>query len=108
MQSVRAGLSRIELHHKPRIKIRILRCAAGLLVTTRVADYSALADAIVQRAVHVAVNPKIRFCNECIELRCIGSRDEIAAIPVVDRLQRRSEEHTSELQSLMRISYAVF
>src|SRR3546814_2173719 len=25
-----------------------------------------------------------------------------------DRLQRRSEEHTSELQSLMRISYAVF
>src|SRR3546814_1726186 len=79
----------------------------------------------------VAVNPKIRFCNECIELRCIGSRDEIAAIPVVDRLQRRrhvgnhngapgkgncepllqpprSDEHTSELQSLMRTSYAVF
>src|SRR3546814_4560873 len=26
----------------------------------------------------------------------------------VDRHQRRSEEHTSELQSLMRISYAVF
>src|SRR3546814_4487932 len=25
-----------------------------------------------------------------------------------DRLQHRSEEHTSELQSLMRISYAVF
>src|SRR3546814_10163068 len=25
-----------------------------------------------------------------------------------DRLQRRSEEHTSELQSLMSISYAVF
>src|SRR3546814_7332914 len=26
----------------------------------------------------------------------------------VDRHERRSEEHTSELQSLMRISYAVF
>src|SRR3546814_8078680 len=26
----------------------------------------------------------------------------------IDRLLRRSEEHTSELQSLMRISYAVF
>src|SRR3546814_1635992 len=26
----------------------------------------------------------------------------------LDRLPRRSEEHTSELQSLMRISYAVF
>src|SRR3546814_21152937 len=28
--------------------------------------------------------------------------------PSVDRTSRRSEEHTSELQSLMRISYAVF
>src|SRR3546814_10729887 len=34
-----------------------------------------------------------------------------AAVPAVradDRAQPRSEEHTSELQSLMRISYAVF
>src|SRR3546814_2041263 len=31
------------------------------------------------------------------------------AAPIVDhRLAARSEEHTSELQSLMRISYAVF
>src|SRR3546814_7951182 len=29
-------------------------------------------------------------------------------ITVPEQLQRRSEEHTSELQSLMRISYAVF
>src|SRR3546814_1839621 len=28
--------------------------------------------------------------------------------PVLDALPERSEEHTSELQSLMRISYAVF
>src|SRR3546814_10856782 len=28
--------------------------------------------------------------------------------PAGDRLELRSEEHTSELQSLMRISYAVF
>src|SRR3546814_4672283 len=28
--------------------------------------------------------------------------------PVMDRRRIRSEEHTSELQSLMRISYAVF
>src|SRR3546814_2264025 len=37
--------------------------------------------------------------------------EEIAAVsqPIVHFLQRvRSEEHTSELQSLMRISYAVF
>src|SRR3546814_4268252 len=31
-----------------------------------------------------------------------------ACLGVVDRLVDRSEEHTSELQSLMRISYAVF
>src|SRR3546814_1759132 len=38
------------------------------------------------------------------------SRDRIAVIAVVldDRNADRSEEHTSELQSLMRISYAVF
>src|SRR3546814_1187282 len=29
-------------------------------------------------------------------------------LDMVDRLRVRSEEHTSELQSLMRISYAVF
>src|SRR3546814_2559782 len=29
-------------------------------------------------------------------------------LDLVRRLRRRSEEHTSELQSLMRISYAVF
>src|SRR3546814_6091142 len=30
------------------------------------------------------------------------------AADVMARIERRSEEHTSELQSLMRISYAVF
>src|SRR3546814_8384667 len=36
-----------------------------------------------------------------LELRLLGGRD-------LDLLPGRSEEHTSELQSLMRISYAVF
>src|SRR3546814_5048700 len=41
------------------------------------------------------------------------TRECVIAIPTVDLLDRvvgigRSEEHTSELQSLMRISYAVF
>src|SRR3546814_2415111 len=39
----------------------------------------------------------------CIEKDIYGRRGENAA-----RRQGRSEEHTSELQSLMRISYAVF
>src|SRR3546814_1766271 len=33
---------------------------------------------------------------------------DIAECPVLDPVLFRSEEHTSELQSLMRISYAVF
>src|SRR3546814_8353925 len=32
----------------------------------------------------------------------------LGLLPQVDVARRRSEEHTSELQSLMRISYAVF
>src|SRR3546814_4080400 len=35
-------------------------------------------------------------------------RHEQAAVHAADAYSRRSEEHTSELQSLMRSSYAVF
>src|SRR3546814_2291829 len=37
-----------------------------------------------------------------------GTPAEIFDAPKSARLRQRSEEHTSELQSLMRISYAVF
>src|SRR3546814_6780778 len=43
--------------------------------------------------------------------RAVGARaarDEAAAVEQHERALDRSEEHTSELQSLMRISYAVF
>src|SRR3546814_5308545 len=36
------------------------------------------------------------------------ARDIVALQAIADELRARSEEHTSELQSLMRISYAVF
>src|SRR3546814_5712364 len=39
--------------------------------------------------------------------RPLAPHDDLRSI-MVWREQRRSEEHTSELQSLMRISYAVF
>src|SRR3546814_8946351 len=38
----------------------------------------------------------------------IGERPDVARARTDDRRDERSEEHTSELQSLMRISYAVF
>src|SRR3546814_4791230 len=37
-----------------------------------------------------------------------GDRRLLVARPLTQEAARRSEEHTSELQSLMRISYAVF
>src|SRR3546814_9683553 len=37
-----------------------------------------------------------------------GHQGRDLASPAAQRIQARSEEHTSELQSLMRISYAVF
>src|SRR3546814_6317902 len=41
-----------------------------------------------------------RNCRACADCR--------AGLPKCPPTRRRSEEHTSELQSLMRISYAVF
>src|SRR3546814_9966527 len=38
----------------------------------------------------------------------LGHLTELLSEPTVERVSKRSEEHTSELQSLMRISYAVF
>src|SRR3546814_5032613 len=44
--------------------------------------------------------------------RALGGIKEMGGLPdvlfVIDTNKERSEEHTSELQSLMRISYAVF
>src|SRR3546814_9809262 len=42
------------------------------------------------------------ICDRC------HSATELEDLDVVAQLEARSEEHTSELQSLMRISYAVF
>src|SRR3546814_16456243 len=42
------------------------------------------------------------------QLRATDDAEEMAALCWPFLLERRSEEHTSELQSLMRTSYAVF
>src|SRR3546814_6286185 len=41
-------------------------------------------------------------------ITCEGVADAGGSLPTCARSPGRSEEHTSELQSLMRISYAVF
>src|SRR3546814_4813776 len=53
-----------------------------------------------------------KVCGRRARLMLVVSQDDPAdfalAAPLQRRLPGRSEEHTSELQSLMRISYAVF
>src|SRR3546814_1091335 len=53
--------------------------------------YEALTLAGFRRSHRFAYRPACTHCNACTPVRVV-----------------RSEEHTSELQSLMRISYAVF
>src|SRR3546814_2693773 len=57
----------------------------------------------------VDVGPRARVAFDralrVLRSRRFGHRD---AVFLYGRLETRSEEHTSELQSLMRISYAVF
>src|SRR3546814_4256521 len=52
------------------------------------------------------------FLEECVggvdPVADRGDRQHLIDDAAGDREMRRSEEHTSELQSLMRISYAVF
>src|SRR3546814_3372369 len=47
------------------------------------------------------------FVVDCILLES-AARDIVGRLTALDDDTKRSEEHTSELQSLMRISYAVF
>src|SRR3546814_9628081 len=59
---------------------------------------------IIYRANYPAMNALVAYLMEncCAASGCEGDGCETTAD------ERRSEEHTSELQSLMRISYAVF
>src|SRR3546814_9221660 len=61
------------------------------------------------------VDTAIRFRLRDVKVVIQGSTDDLAGVRnraqqlyVGKRINRRSEEHTSELQSLMRTSYAVF
>src|SRR3546814_4293874 len=51
-------------------------------------------------------HPTDSDANDAVEARLLAEIRKAGFTPQID--ERRSEEHTSELQSLMRISYAVF
>src|SRR3546814_9051759 len=48
------------------------------------------------------------YCTSSSSVEMVGSYSALRGTVVSTRVPARSEEHTSELQSLMRISYAVF
>src|SRR3546814_6807629 len=57
----------------------------------------------------VPTSARLEWADEFLSTRHHpGSRRHAVADRAGHRARRRSEEHTSELQSLMRISYAVF
>src|SRR3546814_9017297 len=60
-----------------------------------------------------SINVALRLAQRAVfmekgEFRFTGSTQDLLARPDILRSVCRSEEHTSELQSLMRISYAAF
>src|SRR3546814_7722857 len=59
---------------------------------------------------HIRIHPLLHWTE--LDIWLYTRREEIPIVPLylsrAGKRYRRSEEHTSELQSLMRISYAVF
>src|SRR3546814_6739259 len=78
--------------------------AVRLQIVGRVDQLIHLADRLVTGVRHLGLAKPKPFCCRCARQERERLRYGEAEI---DRKQR-SEEHTSELQSLMRISYAVF
>src|SRR3546814_5412323 len=62
-----------------------------------------------RRWIHAEFERISAQCGGCLEVIDVaGTISGEERIPEPTEVVRRSEEHTSELQSLMRISYAVF
>src|SRR3546814_8784372 len=66
----------------------------------------AFPDATCTKTLEFCENGAKALAHEATKFRV--TREFFAEHSVTDLMAQRSEEHTSELQSLMRISYAVF
>src|SRR3546814_6099845 len=62
---------------------------------------------IQQRLVRSGVQPRLTAAHQ-FNMQIITRQVHLVDVGNLQLTARRSEEHTSELQSLMRISYAVF
>src|SRR3546814_9493973 len=75
-------------------------------------DWAGIAHALVDAPRHALVRRTTRETRVRVQLDLdmVATPQVSTGLPFFDHMldQLRSEEHTSELQSLMRISYAVF
>src|SRR3546814_3280881 len=75
----------------------------GIILTQRLPRISTSANGRLVQLIKIKINLGITFAETHVKSRC-NSLQGCGQ----QKLCSRSEEHTSELQSLMRISYAVF
>src|SRR3546814_4965489 len=99
--------------HAP-LRLLILTCALALAACAAIPVFSPVATYVVVRhAEKVDDGSRDPSLTDAGRARAhalaelLRSRD-VVAVYATDFRRTRSEEHTSELQSLMRISYAVF
>src|SRR3546814_1578790 len=71
-------------------------------------DAERRADPAVSRMILTHLNKEVQMLNQAARERLVAQGELGENIAVRTERGIRSEEHTSELQSLMRISYAVF
>src|SRR3546814_5762890 len=76
-------------------------CSSDLGAAPGFSEAESLSNIKLQRRAQIAARKR----REILEEARMASRVDVEDVV---RAQDRSEEHTSELQSLMRISYAVF
>src|SRR3546814_626353 len=118
---------RFEMLTKPRDRVaerprgRLIGGAIGARIIRRAVAFAAIGEMLDQRRAVVRPRPIRRPLRRGIDRERVIAVDAQPGDAITDRTRRqgralatgearetRSEEHTSELQSLMRISYAVF
>src|SRR3546814_5717626 len=77
----------------------------GFTTSAKVEQAETHSRSVIENALKRAFAPE--FLNRVDDVIVFNSLDKEHIFKIID-IELRSEEHTSELQSLMRISYAVF